>query len=459
MQITSLRRVVTTLAGGLLALMAPAIAQANFVSPYTTQCSGAGIVGLGTGLQAPISNTWRPQFQEEDVTSPLSCAGRGISVSYVAKTNSEALEALGAVNGQRDPEYRFAAGEEPPSLSQWLHIDMGDKPGQDSGLIRQIPVASTAVVPLVSFPEGCSIPAKEATADGRFTVSNAQLEQAFAGIISTWGQLLPDIQASCASIPLVRVVPSVSDGTTFVFKQWLGTVDPKFGWQESASLPNTAWPNDSGITATVRSERGDRGEAGTVEGISGAIGFSSLPQARANNFGFFSPVNPEHNLQNGQFWLSVQNGSGQRVEPTRDPKSGANNVPGANCDSPQLNYTPSGYDTTVTPVWRYVSAVASKTGWPICTLTYDLAWDDASTVYGNTNEEQAQQRTVKDYLAYVLGAAGQAEAKADDYSALPAKILADARDGQSRIGWNKTPGSKSNAVKSQITAASGHSQP
>ncbi len=445
--------------GALLALMAPAISQASFTSPYTTQCSGSAVEGAGSGLQAPIASTWIFEFQTGDTTSFLSCANRGPTVNYNSGTSLAALEAIGAVNRQREPSIRFAGTEESPTLSQWTNIDLGDKPGQDSGLIRQIPVASTAVVPLVSFPQGCAIPAKEATSDGRFAVSNALLERAYAGTISTWGQLLPDIQASCAGIQIRRVVPSESDGTTFVFKQWLSTIDPKLGWQESASLPNTAWPNDSGATATIRSNRGDNGEAVETGETSGGIGFASLPSARSNSFGYFSPENPLHAFQSGQFWLSVQNGSGQQTEPTRDPKSGANNVLGANCDSPQFNYTPTGYDTTVTPVWRYVSAAGSKTGWPICTLTYDLAWDDASTVYGNTPEEQAKQRTVEDYLGYVVGAPGQAEAKANDYSALPAKILADARDGQSRVGWNKTPGSRPNRLTSQISAAAQHSQP
>ncbi|HEY2571093.1 MAG TPA: hypothetical protein VGI27_06450, partial [Solirubrobacteraceae bacterium] len=189
----------------------------------------------------------------------------------------------------------------------------------------------------------------------------------------------------------------------------------------------------------------------------GAIGFSSLPSARSEGFGQFSPSNPEYENR-GLFWLSVKNGAGEQVEPTRDPNSGADNVLGANCDNPTFNYVPSGYDTTVTPVWRAVSAAGSKTGWPICTLTYDLAWDDASTVFGNTEAGQAQQRTVKDFLAYILGAAGQEEAKARDYSPLPSAILADAQDGQSRVGWNKLPGSQSNAIKTQIAAASQHAK-
>jgi ABC-type phosphate transport system substrate-binding protein len=452
-----MRLAVTLASTAALALAAPAASQAGFTSPYTTKCSGSTALGISTGLQSNVGQRWKFEFEDEDITSPLSCAGTGVNVLYrFSATSSEALEALGSADGQRSPAFRFAGNEEPPTLSQWLKIDGGAMAESDPGLIRQIPAASTAIVPLVHFPQGCSIPAKEATSDGRFTISNSLLEQAFAGKIGTWGQLLPDIQSSCASIPLQRVVPAQPEGTAFVFKQWLGTVDPKLGWPESSSLANTAWPNDSGATATLRAEGGDEEEAATVARTSATIGFASLPQARSFNFGVFSSENPLHDIQEGLFWLSVVNGAGQRSEPTRDPRSGADNVKGANCDNPQLNYVPAGYDTTITPIWRIVSAAGSRTGWPICTLTYDLAWDDSSTVYGAGSEEQAKQRTVKDYLAYVLSPAGQNEAANEDYSRLPASLLADAQDGQSRVGWNKIPGSKSSATRSQIVAAGQH---
>jgi ABC-type phosphate transport system substrate-binding protein len=450
------RRAAAALIGtGLLTIAAAPAAQAEFTPPYTTQCSGGQAPAITTGLASQIQIESGYGF-EEDIYSPLACAGRGPSVSYTIGTSAEALTAFGASNGERNPEYVFAGNEEPPTLAQWLLIDLGDKPGANSGLIRQIPVASTAVVPLVHFPEGCSIPAEQATGDGRFVVSNAELEKVYAGEVATWGQLLPDIESHCASIPLKRVVPGASDGPTYVFKQWLALINSSRGW---SSLANTSWPNDSGATATVRSENGDRGEARLVAETNGSIGFSSLPNARTEGFGVFAPGNPKYDGL-GLFWLSVED-NGKRVEPTKDRHSGENNVLGANCYEPEFNYVPSGYDTTVTPIWRYVTAVGSKTGWPICTLVYDLAWDDASTVYGDTEVEQARQRTVKDFLGFVLGQPGQEEAEALDYSPLTPALLADAQEGLGHVGWDKLSGSKASiekAIKAEIVAAEKHTK-
>jgi ABC-type phosphate transport system substrate-binding protein len=453
------RRGATALLGaGVLSLGSAAAAHAEFKAPYNTQCSGAKEVqGITSGMPNEIGEWENLFFSEEDHTSSLSCAHRGPSVYFSSVVwSAEVLQALGAENGVRNPQFSFAGNEEPPTLEQWLKIDLGNEPGKDSGLIRQIPVAITAVVPIVHFPAGCAIPAKEATGDGRFTVSNAELEKVYAGEVATWGELLPDIESSCAGIPLERVVPGGADGTTYTFKQWLGTINSHRGW---TSLANTAWPNDSGATATVRSSSNDHGEAEAVAETSGSIGFSSLPSAREQRFGQFNPNNYKYG-KSGLFWLSAVNGAGERVEPTRDPNSGEDNVRGANCDDPTFSYVPSGYDTTATPIWRAVSAAGSKTGWPICTLTYFLAWDDASTVFGNTTAAEANQRTVKDFLAYTLGPVGQEIAKERDYSPLTPTLLADAQEGQRRVGWEKTPGSEEaeGAVRAAINSASRHTK-
>ncbi|HTA15852.1 MAG TPA: hypothetical protein VK781_13435 [Solirubrobacteraceae bacterium] len=428
----------------MLIAAAPAASQANFTPPYNTQCSGTLVFDFGTELQEPAASILINHFEGEEA-SPLACVGHPTEVAYTIGSSAEALGTLGSVGGVRNSAIKLASAEEPPTLSQWLSIDLGDKPLSNSGLIRQIPVAVAAVTPIVHFPTGCAIPAKEATGDGRFTVSNAQLEKVFAGEIATWGQLLPDIEASCAGIPIKRVVPAASEGATYVQKQWLNTINSSRGWLESSGLENTSWPNDSGATATVRATEGDFGEARLVSRTAGSIGFSSLAWARFFGFGNFSSETAEAPAK--EFWLSVSNGSGQSVEPTRDPHSNIDGVLGANCDKPQFNITPSGYDTTATPIWRAVSAAGSKSGWPICTLLYNLAWDDAAPVYGNTSQAQGEQRTVKDYLAYTLGEQGQQKVREEDFSPLPAAFLADAKDGQSRVGWSKIPGAKEEQAK------------
>jgi hypothetical protein len=94
-----------------LGLAAPAASQGEFTPPYTTQCSGGQAKGPVPSLQKKLVNRWAFQFEEEDITSPFSCAHRGPTVNPVFALSPEALEALGAVDGVRRPEYVFAGGE------------------------------------------------------------------------------------------------------------------------------------------------------------------------------------------------------------------------------------------------------------------------------------------------------------------------------------------------------------
>lgn len=79
----------------------------------------------------------------------------------------------------------------------------------------------------------------------------------------------------------------------------------------------------------------------------------------------------------------------------------------------------------------------THTAYAICTLSYGLAWNDSSTVYGNTSTEEKRQRTVKDFLGYDLSVNGQNVLPTRDYSKLLASVLAIAQGGQQRVCWIK----------------------
>ena len=83
------------------------------------------------------------------------------------------------------------------------------------------------------------------------------------------------------------------------------------------------------------------------------------------------------------------------------------------------------------------SGVNAPHGYGICTLTYALVFDDNAAVWGNTPEEEAKARTVKDYLESIVSEAAQGQLFGADYAPLPASILAISKAGVDEIGWNK----------------------
>lgn len=419
-----------------LSAAAPAASQAAFTPPYTTPGSGSSISGIGAGLQEEAQGILANGFA---TTFP------GPTVTYSATGSGDGLNAFGAADGRRDATNRFAGTDEPPTLAQLVRMDLGSQPGHNSALSREIPIASGSIAVLVSFPSGCTIPQNAAypagpvTSQSQFVVSNQQLEKAFAGdpSVSTWGQLLPGISGDdfgtpCANVPLTRVVRGDDAGTTFAFKQWLASINPSRRW---STLPNTTWPNDAGATAVIRSNanvftNGDTAEALGVGQNDGSIGYASL--SAAYTIGFDQTIG---NLDQN-FWIPIHDANGDVVQPTRDPAGITTGTPGANCDNPGYRNVPGGPDPTLV-TWRAVT-VGSPTSYPLCTLTYGLAWDDSSLAYQSTSTtEQASQRTVKDYLGYALGDAAQAALARGNDSALPVNVLAIARGGQSKIGWNR----------------------
>jgi hypothetical protein len=145
--------------------------------------------------------------------------------------------------------------------------------------------------------------------------------------------------------------------------------------------------------------------------------------------------------------------AGVFVEPTVEAKShfnGADETKGANCagadyrgipTTPASDLTLGDWSNAIaTGATAEAFSKAPTTAYPVCALTYDLAFDDDATVYGNTPAEEAKARTVKDYLTSVVSTAGQFDLPQFDYAALPTTIVESAENGVAAIGWNKAAG-------------------
>jgi ABC-type phosphate transport system substrate-binding protein len=421
-------------------LVAPA--QAAFTS---TKCLGAaGVQAAGSTLQADAQGQWNTVFNAPgNPYCPVGFTSR--MAPYLS---------VGSGSGRqyfynRDPNVRLVASDEPPgtvsdipnkvyTVTQ-LNQGANGPGGGNDGQIRTIPNLSTSIALIVNAPTGCALSSVRppATVDtfGRFKTSNATLEDAFYGRIANWGQLLNAAPGNpCYTKPIKRVVRLDSSGTTFQFKKWLKAVKPADCWSEIAAPPcaalaNTAWPNNTGATAVLRpTVNGGNAQAALVARTPGAIGYVALPDARANGF--------DQTILDSRFWLRLDNGSGTFTEPS---SAAANlSTKGANCATVVYTGVPGGTDPTLSnSAWQNVSGVNTRTAYAICTLSYELAWNDSSTVYGTTSTEEKRQRTVKDFVGYQLSTSGQNVLPTRDYSKLPASVLAIAQGGQQRVCWVK----------------------
>src|SRR5262249_43586187 len=116
----------------------------------------------------------------------------------------------------------------------------------------------------------------------------------------------------------------------------------------------------------------------------GGIGYLALPDARVG-FDFDGVVSDL------TYWLRVQAvGTSTFFDATQNTNgwksplaSGGPGIKGSNCLTTTYNNIPTGADPTLA-AWPAVDGTGSTTGYPICTLTYDLAYDDDAAAYGNS---------------------------------------------------------------------------
>jgi ABC-type phosphate transport system substrate-binding protein len=130
------------------------------------------------------------------------------------------------------------------------------------------------------------------------------------------------------------------------------------------------------------------------------------------------------------------------VEPTNaaDGFIEGNDTDGASCQNTPVNNIPGG-DSTAQP-WSAVNMVMPPSGYSACSLTLLVVWDDYASPYlavgGNTYDaEERKARALYDYVAYALSDAGQNVLAANDYSRVPSTAMLWAKDGLSRMDWDK----------------------
>jgi hypothetical protein len=329
----------------------------------------------------------------------------------------------------------------------------------------------------------------------RVHIEAKKLEEIWDGHLTTWGQIVPEAdflsnaltpgvsktQAECAATPIVRIVRFDTSGTTFNFKAYLSLL-PSPGndggtklWTEGpVGANNTEWPITSASDLKVpnavngsnvctestdickAAAEGGGSEATAVEKTNGSIGYLDLATAREkhydmtpNSTGEPGQVGFEEAKNDRFYWIPLQTVNPEKsnevgsnyVEPTADPTAHFNPIGlstrGANCTGADFRGIPTTPSDPTLGDWSKAIATGGTT-YPVCAITYDLAFDDDAPVYGNTPAEQAKARTVKDYLTAVVDSSGGL--RAFDYGTLPLSLVTDAQNGVAAIGWNKTSG-------------------
>ncbi|HEU0251008.1 MAG TPA: hypothetical protein VFR48_09820 [Solirubrobacteraceae bacterium] len=338
----------------------------------------------------------------------------------------------------------------------------------------------------------------------RLHIPAKALEEIWEHKITTWGAIPTPVGSStlashmtgtptgqdasftCSTAPIVRIARFDTSGTTFNFKAYLSLL-PSFSedggtklWKEGeVGDNNTAWPIESaahtGIPPVVPSSgetnvcstavsvnlicranaEGGGSLANAVKATDGSIGYLDLATARKEGF------NVETGKKDVTYWLPLEAINPSQSEPTKRVDTGIFFEPtvrpaahftttvatekGANCEEADYRGIPTTPASDPT-LGDWSKAIATGGGaYPVCAITYDLAFDDDAAAYANTTIEEERARTAKEYLTSVVSVLGQTELGEFDYGTLPNTgahpVLEDAERGVAAIGWDKSAGS------------------
>jgi ABC-type phosphate transport system substrate-binding protein len=480
---------------GPLGLLTPALALASLQGTadahlFTPQCEGIPAFGVGSSLQqaahygsdfsadatgwayafshasnsvCPVGGLFDPQPTYHPLGSHAALAAMcSDGVNFTPNPDGNAF----------DPSYDFAATDLAPTPGEIANMNSCQGAVRLPLAIHTIPVAQAAIAVIVHLPTGCTINSNDhASTENRLDITNSALERVFFGDSNvTWSTLLPS-SPSCAG-SITRVVPyDPRSGTAFAFAEYLNQIRPQDSWDALArsNYQPSRWSDSStnlvygGATssnppgtcplpppfsetiAEMTRCNGDANLAQSVRDTPGSVGFVDM--ATAVHAGFQYPAKGSSST----FWVPLQNnGTSTKGATFADPNATSdgyidgNSTGGADCAT--ASYTPpappTGSADSTLSSWSNVigSSPSATPTYPICALTYELAFDDPSLAYGDTTILDEVSRTVKDYLEYILSNAGandgQSVLRPLGYDALPANILAVARTGADAITWS-----------------------
>lgn len=450
MKLPSARRLVPACVLSAVGVAALAVPGAASAAPGA-QCSGSNITAQGSSLQKDAQvNVWTKQFNLSE-KSKVACAGgskQGTgakpTVTYTSTGSGAGLESWGV--GGATPNYAanaFVGTDEPPNATQIEEIE-----AHETTLIPQtvlsIPVVQESVALIIHLPEGCVAETKYKK-EKRLVLNNATVEKIYRGTLKNWSEVTDDGDkiTGCTPGAIKPVARFDQSGTTHIFKRYLHLIDPSnFTDEKSNSTDwntvsegslNTDWPQAAEVTKPAAKGGGEL--LAKVLATPGAIGYVNIAEARLN--AKFVP--PAGGAGTNTFWAPLQNngiettGKLKYADPSANGESAT--LDEANCKN--IEYT-NGVEpfppASVQEPWNEVTTRTIQKKYPLCGLTYDLAFTTFGAYTGTTLGEAT---TVHDYLTFVTdakGGGGQKVIANHDYLALPkGKVLEEAQKGAAKI--------------------------
>jgi ABC-type phosphate transport system substrate-binding protein len=399
------------------------------------------ITGSGSSLQTEQQTEWTKTV--EAATFKLgTCAAPNEhpKIVYTATSSGKGLTEFGiegaelkkaeAGNGKSELD-AFIGTDDPPTETELLKTNNGAKTAEANAVV--VPVIAAPIAVILHVPKGCEILSEEVK------ISNSVLSELWLGKYSNWklfleaaGLTFNETEEGCVlnsekvGAPIKLEVRSDSSGTSFAFKQYLCQINPS-AWGK-VSLAEECESGKEYVTdavlwpATVFTEHltkelneKSKGEAEAVFQEEGSVGYVNLANAHATGFRPFL-------TNKTTFWARI--GSENNEEPVHTPVS------------LELGNCPTTYNFNTGAIkleaeegkWAkvHLAKPAQVGAYPICTFTYDVAWESYKTKELEKEYGAAKfagvGNTTKFYFEWIVKGLGEGQEEANlanFYSPLP----------------------------------------
>jgi len=361
-KITSLLMIAT-----IVAIVAPLNVNAESAPDTPNSSYVYNINGAGATFPFPLIDLWRVEYNNDFDNVNL---------------NYQSIGSGGGIKQHIEKTVNFAASDAPLTVKE-----RGLAPGT-----IHIPETVGGVTVAYNIPE---IPKSGLKLTGKL------VSGIFMGTITKWNDpLIKEINPGLSLPNQDIVVAHRSDGsgTTFVFTDYLTTVDPD-GWGKTVGKGKSVpWP--TGLAAA-----GNEGVAGIIRSTTYSVGYVELAYA----------------FQTGMTFAHVQNGDKNKfVEPTIKSITAATaglatKLPAGDAD------------------WSTVSAVNApgSDSYPISSFSYLLVYKDLKETSKNKEEAKAML-----HMIYWMLTDGQTFAPTLLYSPLPDNVVELSKKGLSQITYD-----------------------
>ncbi|HEY2282359.1 MAG TPA: hypothetical protein VGH60_02275 [Solirubrobacteraceae bacterium] len=420
---------------GVLAVASVAIMIAGAPAANAETC--AAVQGAGSSLQnIAQKEVWMPGF----ASAVTLCAANPL-VTYNSTSSGRGKAQWGYEGGglklKESGETSFPAfigTDLAPDAGQITNMGAaGEQPTHSEGVLT-VPVAQSAISVIVSLPTDCrpKSPSKEAE------IEPTLLKEEWEKDLLTILQYVKNVECTGSdSAAILLEARSSNSGTTAGFKRYLDLVAAGAApWNELTETPLKAeepnWPSEAEKTHLDKCCTKGSEVASTVLNTPNSSGYADLADARHEGFTtkWVDHLNAAKELYLSAIALVKSNTEFESPEET----SGGSNCKNATYNE-ETRVVKPGAD------WSTAQQTNIKTNkaYPICTLTFDLAWNKYDTPalvsqYGTLAVTEETRNTVRNYLEWVTSGGQSATLKSDHYGELPAGIKTKDKEAFTTLG-------------------------